>query len=314
MWLRLSSGANRRAGDRRREPARLVELARAHRSRTCINERAASLTGAGEVANDVDLRGARARSLMAFSVVVVTRWSSSNQSICSAVAPGMNSVVNMRQKAGVELAPPDPHQRDQGARPARAALLPYIPQAARPRSEAAVEHEVGSRVGVADGEGDRHLQPPREIPRSAERVRRRRRRRPPRGRRPTVSSVGWSMSRSDKPQPRSSWRISVWCWSRCSRPSDATSGSSRSNSRWVSQLPAFTSGGPLPWLAYAMRVPSRALTKRTDSIAVNLRPTGSVSCEAPRHGPIRVRDQRHHPRLPRAQGGRARSRGARARA
>ena len=66
-----------------------------------------------------------------------------------------------------------------------------------------------------------------------------------------------STVQSDRPKPRSSYRTTVASapsWSRKWRQT----GLCQSYWRWLSQHEATTSGGPLPWIAYASRTPSAA--------------------------------------------------------
>ena len=60
-------------------------------------------------------------------------------------------------------------------------------------------------------------------------------------------------------------------------------GLPQSSSRWVSQVAVRTSGGPLPWLAYAMRVPSADVQNRTVCLTGHSKADRTSRPEYPSH-------------------------------
>jgi hypothetical protein len=106
------------------------------------------------------------------------------------------------------------------------------------------------------------------------------------------SSESSPTSRSDIPQPRRSYRTTVFVCPSASSQWRQTS-LSQSNSRWVSQFEAFTIDGPRPCLAYARRTPSDAVQNRISCSKARL-----LYLRVGRSADLRDAGSRRHSRRP----------------
>ena len=196
------------------------------------------------------------RLATAFAGDVDIRWRSSNQRIWISVASGMKRVVKRAGRPGSSFAQP--------TRIMLAVGLLLGPGVGLPRdrlpAHGAVEDQAASRAPGGRWRRPARL-PSRRTPRGARTARAGRRDDRLKVAEPAPRSEKSSTDQSDMPKPRSSYRITVASCPSCSRKCRQT-GLCQSYCRCPSQHDATTSGGPLPWIAYASRVPSAARQNR----------------------------------------------------